>query len=66
MREHLIVAVIICTVFIWLTACGEGAVETPEDQIGSDENINIEEIILQEDSHFIVVDLGGYEYYYAI
>ena len=66
MRKHLIVAVIICTVFIWLTACGEGAVETPEDQIGSDENINIEEIILQEDPYFTVMDMGGYEYYYAI
>ena len=66
MRKHLIVAVIICTVFIWLTACGERAVKTSEDQIGTDENINVEEIILQEDSHFIVVDLGDYEYYYAI
>lgn len=66
MRKHLIVAVIICTVFIWLTACGEGAVETPEDQMGSDENINIEEIILQEDPYFTVMDMGGYEYYYAI
>ena len=66
MRKHLIVAVIICTVAFWLTACGERTVETQEDQIGTDENINIEEIILQEDSHFIVVDLGDYEYYYAI
>ena len=70
MRKHLIVAVIVCTAAFWLTACGERVVETPEetqeDRNRPDENMNIEEMILQEDPHFIVVDLGDYEYYYAI
>lgn len=70
MRKHLIVTVIVCTVAFWLTACGERAVETPEETLQDrnrpDENMNIEGIILQEDPHFIVVDLGDYEYYYAV
>ena len=50
-----------------LTACGERTVKTLEDQIGTEVDINIEtEKILRKDPYFIVMDVGEYEYYYAI
>ena len=67
MRRQLTVAVFLCIVFLGLTTCGGQATETTEDQIRPDADTNIEnEIILKKDPYFIVVDLGEYEYYYAI
>ena len=42
MRENIIAAVIVCTVFFGLTACGERAVEMPKDQTGPEVDVNKE------------------------